>query len=302
MSEKVEDRLEELLLQYTYYYGMRRSVSDKRKCYGYIDRKYGQEMGYTVTYGKLSVGVTRIGYCVVGDLKQAEQILVAPFNTQGRTSLPGYRFYPLDEKRTQVISAAANIIDAIAGWVLAAVIFGLVYLFVHHLWVSALCAVAAFIVYILTRNNIFNFSASAPLALMHYIAIHCKKKNKFAFVFLDKSADTYLPVRLFLIRHKQELIHAKRIWFLNNLARGETLLLVTERKDSTTAAVKEQCDARCVSTDLPYCFQVTPKLTFLTAVDQDRKGRYCVKNLRCGKDKKMDVKRLHKLAQALLDL
>ncbi len=302
MSERIEDRLEELLLQYTYYYGMRRSVRDKQRCYGYIDQKYGQEMGYSVKYGKLPVGVTRIGYCVVGDLEQAEQILIAPFNTQSRTCLPGYRFYPLEEKRAQVISAASSILDAVAGWVLAALAFGLIHLLAHRIWVSALCAAAVFLVYAVTRNNIFNFSASAPLALMHYIAVHCKKKERFAFVFLDKSADNYLPLRLFLIQHKQELSHAKRIWFLSNLARGETLLLATEQKDPATSAVEEQCAARCVSADLPYCFQVTPKLAFLTAADQDRKGRYCVKEIRCGKDKKMDVKRLRKLAQVLLEL
>ena len=308
MSERTEDRLEELLLQYTYYYGMRRSRGDKEKCYTYMHRSY-EDMGYAVTYGKVSAGVTRMGYCQVGDLEKAETVFIAPFDTQKKTFFRPFRFYPLQETKSRTMAALALVWDIVLEILLAVAGFAGVFYISAQMWAGLLTAVAIVLIYNFISKNIFNFSSSAPLALMHYIAIHSKKRKKYAFVFLDRSSDSYLPLKLFLIQHKAELEasqvgKSRRILFLSNLAHSQELILAGDRFTPEDQTFAENCGATLVKAEgeaRPLCLDHSPRLKFLTAVDVDQKGQYYVKDIRCKRDKTMNVKRLKAIAQTILD-
>ena len=76
----IENRLEEQLLQYTYYYGIRNSKKDKQRCYSYIESKFAKEFGLDVKFDKLSVGISKIGLCIAGNLDKADKILIAPLD------------------------------------------------------------------------------------------------------------------------------------------------------------------------------------------------------------------------------
>lgn len=308
MSEQFETRLEELLLQYTYFYGMRRSRGDKEKCYAYIQQKY-EEMGYPVTYGKLSAGVTRMGYCQVGDLAKAETIFIAPFDTQQKTFFPFFRFFPLEEKRSQAWFTLALIWDGLLEILLVLAGFSAVYFLSKQLWAGLLTVVVIVLLYSFATKGIFNFSASAPLALMHYVAVHSQKRKKYAFVFLDRSSGDYLPLKFFLVQHKSELDAAqvaktRRVLHLSNLAHSEELILAGDDFTPGDLAFAKACGAVTVKTEgaaRPLCLDNSSHLKFLTAVDQDKAGRYYVKDIRCKRDKTMDVKRLKTIAQAFLN-
>lgn len=302
MSDKVENKLEELLLQYTYFYGMRRSNGDKKKCYAFLSEKYG-EAGYPVTFGKLSVGVTKIGYCVAGDLDTARRVLIAPVDTQSKTFLPGYRFYPFQEKDSSLWGGLAALVNFLLGLLIALAGYGIAWHFSQFRWVGCLCALALIVAYLLALKGIFNFSASAPLALMHFLAVNGERKKKMAFVFLDRSADSYLGLRLFLIRHKEQLRNVSQILFLSNLAHSEKLLLASDDLSPELKKLAENCGAEAVKLEgetIPRCFNASEKLAFLTAADQDAKGKYYVKDIRCKRDKTMNVKRLKQIAEGIL--
>lgn len=301
MSEKVEDRIEELLLQYTYFYGIRRSNNDKKNFYGYIDQQYGKELGYPVTFGKLPAGITRMGYCIAGDLKTARQVYIAPVNTKSKTYFPGYRYYPFDENSTTVSNALATAVDMLLGVLICLAVWVIGWKLSSLNWVGFLCGAVVYAIYAFTRKGIFNFSASAPLALMHYLAIHCKDRKKYAFVFLDRSVDDYLSLKLFLVKHKAELEKKERILFWNNLAGGAELVLAGESPDRTgLARALNAVDHTLPESSRPRCFGIVKNLQILSGAELDQKHRYFVQNLRSKKDRKMDVKRLKRIAQTIL--
>lgn len=307
MSERQEDQIEELLLQYTYNYGMRHGTGDKRRCYAYIKEKY-EEAGFPVAFGKLSAGITRMGYCVCGDLKNARRVFIAPFDTQRKTYLRAYRFYPFREKDAKRWTLLALALEIVLELILALAGFGLVLHLSKRLWAGLLCGAVLFVGFRLSLVNIFNFSASAPLALMHYIALHCARSRRYAFVFLDKCAENYLPLKLFLVKHKEELEtipvgRERQIYFLSNLAHSQELVLAGDRFSPENEALAQACGAKPVKLEgenRPLCLDHSSHLYFLTAADRDGKGRYYVKDLRCKRDRTMDVKRLKAIAQAIL--
>lgn len=294
--------MEELLLQYTYFYGMRRGNGDKKKCYAFLSEKY-EEAGYPVTFGKLSVGVTKIGYCVAGDLDTAKRVLIAPVDTQSKTYLPKYRFYPFREKDSGLWGGLASLANFLLGLLTVLAGYGIVWYLSGRWWAGCLCALVLLAGYLLSLKGIFNFSASAPLALMHFLAVNGERKKKMAFVFLDRSTDSYLGLRLFLIKHKEQLRNARQILFLSNLAHSEKLLLASDSLTPELKALADACGAETVKLEgetLPRCFDASDKLAFFTAADRDAKGRYYVGDVRCKRDKTMDVKRLKRIADGVL--
>ena len=302
MSEAVENRIEELLLQYTYFYGIRRSNNDKKNFYAYIDQQY-KTLGYPVTFGKLPAGITRMGYCIAGDLETAQQVFIAPVNTKRKTYFPGYRYYPFHEQSTTVNNALAAITDTLFGVLICLAVWIIGWKLSSLNWVGFVCGAVAYAVYVFSRKGIFNFNASAPLALMHYLAIHCKNRKKYAFVFLDRSVDDYLSLKLFLIKHKSTLEKKNRIIFWNNLAGGTQLVLAGDTPDRAPAGLAQELKANyhiLPEKNKPKCFGITDNLWIMCGADSDNKQRYYVKNLRSKKDRKMDVKRLKHIAQTIL--
>lgn len=301
-----ENKLEELLLQYTYFYGIRRSNKDKQKFYAYIEQKFHQELGLPITFDKLPVAVTKIGYCIVGDLSNAETVLIAPVDTLRKTFLRRYRFYPLDEKKSGKMKAAASTVDMLIEWTIALAVFALTaYFFKNRFIISLVCTFLVLLIFRFAMRNIFNFNNSAPLALMTYMEVNQKDKQRYAYVFLDQAADSYVSLRLFLIKYKEQCQKVKQIFFLNHLAHGEHLILAhgdTAKQASRLAAALHAQDIVVTNDgEGPLCFNASSKLMMLMAADRSEKGEFFVKDIRCGKDRTMDVKRLKAIAASLME-
>ncbi len=307
-DEKDEDRLEELLLQYTYYYGLRRSQNDKKRVYGYISDSY-KEMGYEVNFGRMLLGLVRVGYCVAGDLSTAKHVYIAPLNTLNKTYFKRYRYYPFNEKNTQHNTTAASIVDFLFGFTAVLIGFILVFHFTRIAWAGVVGGLALYAIYMFTLKGIMTFSPSAGLALMHYLALHDKKKDD-AYVFLDRCVDNYVPLRTFLIKYKDDLESPRRgakdgaqVYFLNNLAHSDNLVFASDREDEQLSGLIEECGAEHIvltGDNVPHCLEASDKLVFITAADIDKKGRYYVDKIRCKLDKTMNVKRLKKIAGGFL--
>ena len=294
-----EDSMQELLLQYTFYHGIRQTRSEKEDAYLFIDQSY-QEMGYPIEYGKLSAGITKYGYCVAGDLDAAKEVFIAPFDTRNKTYFRWYTTYPFDEKRNSVQNGVAAVVDTVLCVALAVGVYALLAWLLPWRWLAVLGGVVVLAVYMLLRRNPFNFSTGAPLALMHYIAGHRAKKKRYAFVFLDKSTDNYIPLKLFLVKYKRELRGANHVWYLSNLAHGQKLAMGAHAEDEGAAEAARALGAELVCEGLPRCFDEADNLVLLTSVENDGAGRPCAKDTRSKRDKKMDVPRLKALAEAFI--
>lgn len=103
------------------------------------------------------------------------------------------------------------------------------------------------------------------------------------------------------MKHKAELEKKDRILFWNNLAGGAELVLAGESPDRTGLARELQAtDCVLPESGRPRCFGIVKNLRILSGVDRDQKNRCFVQNLRSKKDRKMDVKRLKRIAQTIL--
>ena len=302
MTEKIENTLEELLFQYTYYYGMRRTNKDKQQAYGFIAKKFGDELGYSIKFDKFSVGVTKIGLCTAGNIEKADIVFVAPFDTPKKTCFYPYKFYPLNENSSKMSSVIRDIVNYAVLGILLALVFAVVWYFGWNRWIGigVMLLIAVFYSFIM-NHNIFNFNGTASLALMNYMALNNQKnKDRFAFVFLDEACTSYIPLRLFLIKYSDALKHCRKIVYLDNLASSEELLCV--RRSDCPDSLKFEDDLHLQNITLgnnegPHCFDPSAKLIMLSASDKDKKDRYFVKGLGSKKDKNMNVKRLKRIAE-----
>ncbi len=306
---KKDDTLEEILLQYTYYFGPRRTQNDKKKVYGYISDSF-KEMGYDVYFGRMLLGLVRVGYCVAGDVSTAKHVFIAPLDTKNYTHFRRYRYYPFREKDSSTNSRIASVVDFVIGFLVVLLGFTVVFVISHNTLAAVIGGIALYGIYMFALRGIMTFSPSAGLALMHYMASHDPKKDD-AYVFIDRCVDNYVPIRTFLIKYKNELETPRRdspsgaqIYFLNNLAHSEDLLFASDHDHKELTGLAKACGAERIKLegdDVPRCTDASTRLVFLTAADKDNKGRFYVDNIRRKTDRTMNVKRLKKIAEAFLN-
>ncbi|MDO4198405.1 MAG: hypothetical protein Q4D13_05405 [Erysipelotrichaceae bacterium] len=300
MSETAyANKLEEILLQYTYYYGIRQSNDDKKKIYGYIYEIYNNKVGLKVTYDKLSLGPSHRGLCVVGNIAKADNVFIVPLDTKSKAYLYHYKYYPFNDKKTNFNKLAASLCD----WGICLILMAIVYYLSYRLFakgiVSAILAIVVMFIFHFFARNIFNFNSSAPMALLNYIAVNSPNKRKNAYVFLDMSDDNYVTLKAFLVKYKQQLSHAKKVLYLNNLAGGEHPVLA-HGKETAMLNIAGAKEVLIEDNNMMPCFEVFPKLYILTGADINNKGDYVVLNKRSKNDNKMDVKRLKEIAETFL--
>lgn len=299
----IENRLEEQLLQYTYYYGIRNSNKDKQRCYSYIESKFAKEFGLDVKFDKLSVGISKIGLCIAGNLDKADKILIAPLDTPRKSYYKQYSYYPFNEKKSDRNHMLAALINGIIGVLLTAAVCWLVYLLFKQFWLSCICAFVSFLLYLYSLRNIFNFSSSAPLALFTYIAAHRRKDEQIAYVFLDHSAQNYLSLKLFLVKYKKQCERADAVIYFNNLAHGQHLVSGYKELDKDKSQFIEACEAEGLKIEdegVLHCFESSSKLMIMTAAERDQSNEYYVKDIRSRRDKTVDVKRLKRIGDLLI--
>ncbi len=303
------DTLEDILLQYTYYFGPRKSQKDKQKVYGYISDSY-KEMGYDVYFGRMLLGLVRVGYCVAGDVSTAKHVYIAPLDTKNYTHFRQYRYYPFREKDSNRNSMIASIVDFVLGFLTVLLGFSVVFIISHNTLASVIGGLVLYAIYMFALRGIMTFSPSAGLALMHYMALHDPKKDD-AYVFIDRCVDNYVPIRTFLIKYKTELTAPRhgspsgaQIFFMNNLAHSDNLVFASDRDHRELSGLSKACGADLIKldgADVPRCTDSSDRLVFVTGADMDGRGRWFVDNIRRKTDRKMNVTRLKKIAEAFLN-
>lgn len=56
----------------------------------YWKAKFAKEFGLDVKFDKLSVGISKIGLCIAGNLDKADKILIAPLDTPRKSYYKQY--------------------------------------------------------------------------------------------------------------------------------------------------------------------------------------------------------------------
>ena len=291
---------EELLVDVTYDYGKRVSNKEKEGIYRYLYKKFHEELGYKVDYGSVGTGVLKAGYCIAGNLENAEIVFTCPLDTSRATRLPKYRLYPFNEKKRKKQDRLALLWDDILAVLSGLLIFGIGILLKADQKIMIVLTTFYLLLYYFTLSNRFTFSRSASLALLIYTAT-LKPKKKCAFVFIDKCADSYAGLRLFLRQKEKELREVKQVIHFDSLGSGEKLVAAHKEKTKMMvdpALFDEEFIYKEKDERMPLCYEKTDSLVFVSLVDFD-KEEYVVRNVRSMKDRVIQVERLQRISEIL---
>ena len=295
---------------------LRKRYQDRQKAYfrSHISESYSQA-GFSVWYPERKHPGSGITNMIAGEIDKAEILFVAAYDTPSKTILPNYKYYPFHAKKNR----KADQLNVIAQVLTAIFLAFCSYLLMKQFLLSNGVAKGVFLgLMILSvigalfigkgEANGFNFNRnSASLAVMERIAEQCKGNRRIAFVFLDKSVSSFDGYKEFRNsyggRHKTMVI-------LDCIAAGDAMLLA-HRKGCRGQA--EQllglADKHGLSiTDREYSEEKADNniLAFdkhiLYLVSGSVEGKeFIVKNTRSKKDIQVDMKRLDRIAQTLIE-
>ena len=286
------NNLEDFLLYYSYYFPSRRSSRQKEAVLRFICEKY-KDLSYEVNLVSAGKGLNKTSCCVVGDLKKAEHVYMAPLDTCRITHLPGYCIYPLDEKRRTKTDGYADVLETFLAFIGMVIIYFIVSRFTKDRFVTAGMEAAFMLLYSVAQNNRFTFSRSSAMAFVSALAAE-KKDPKAAYVFIDNCADSYAGLNAFLLENKDLCCRAKRLIYFDFMANGETLIYASRRKKSIS-----NVDMKTIilNEDYPACFTPCPNLAMIFTADT-QENEYIVHKVRSKDDTHVDVDRLKTLLKS----
>lgn len=297
------EKLEDVLLRYVSNYGKRRSSRQKQNCCLYLQQLFQEELHYPVKFERMGNGAGRVAVCVAGDLKRAEHVLIVPLDTPRRTCLPGYRYYPLDDDKAKKTELTAYALDTLLGIICFGAGLTILWMLTRKLLPALVVGWICFLLYALTRSNFCNFTkSSASMALVTHMAMRQADTftgKQYAYVFVDRCSESRAGLDMFLKRYEEDLRYKKQILFLDCLADGEKIFAASSGRQLELPGLEEEVYRPAA--DHTLLLSEHPELTLLMTGEEENQV-WSVKNLRSGKDRKVNMKRLKKLEEALLRL
>ena len=257
-----------------------------------------------------------INNVIAGNLEKAETLVMAAYDTPSGAFLPGYRYFPFhtemnkrEERRNILVQIFIAAILAITACVSTMRFFK-----THNvgMLILTLMAVGAAILVIRVRKNPVNFNRnSASLAVMEKIAEELKDNENIAFIFLDQGVSSFEGFKLF--RENLEEISGcgkKRVILLDCVAYGD-ILVAAHGQDAAKDAGKLEMAGKNNGLEIRDKIYSREKiegniLSFLPngiymASGSIEKGEFVVKDTRSSKDVKVDIERLEKLANIIVE-
>jgi hypothetical protein len=297
------EKLEDVLLRYVSNYGRRHSNREKQNGYLYV-QAIMEELHYPVSFEQMGSGMARVGLCIIGDLKRADNVFIAPFDTPRKTRMPGYRYYPLDDEKTKKEEMKAYGVDTLLGVLSFVVVMTLVYVMSHNILLAVAAGWIGFLLYTWSRSNYCNFSkSSASLAVITHMAMmkagNPEEQGKNAYVMLDRCAESRAGLDMFLKHYEEDLRHMKHIVYLDCLANGEKVFTASAGRRLELGELQEELT--CARSDHAMLLQSHPEVEFLMT-GEEKDGIWTIENIRSSKDKKVNMKRLKRMEAALLQL
>ena len=289
------NNIEDFLLYYSYYFPSRRLNKEKEAVYRFIAEKF-EDLAYDVTFDSIKVGMNKVGCCILGDLKKAQKIYIAPLDTSKITHLPSFKVYPLNEEKRNRMNVAADALEVLLGFAGVVAVCLISSRFLTNRIAIALIAAAFMVIYNFLQSNRFTFSRSSAMALVSVLAAENKDPGN-AYVFLDRCADSYFGLKMFLVKHKELCRKAKKLYYFDFMANGEKLLYIAKKRRNMDTGDLEITDISVNDADIS-CFEVCENLVMILCADEE-KGEYVVNKIRTAEDKHVDVARLKKLLKVL---
>ncbi len=222
--------MKELLVRVASVLGKRNTRNRKERFLQFFFDKF-QTMGFPVEVVSDANGRSR--HLVVGNPKKADIIFITGYDTSKSVLLPGYRYYPLDEKK----NVRNDTIDMIIRIVLALVFIVVYMLVVRKLVIPKLVMttvhiLAILFVFLLLRGSASpsNFNRNTVSIVALYYLSEKIRPNNYAFIYADNTVASYFGYRYL---YEKLALKGKKVVFLDCLLTDGALHLITPKKDET---------------------------------------------------------------------
>jgi len=270
-----------------------------------------KELGFSFEYQQSQSRISPITNIIIGNLAQAQSIVLCPYDTPSRSMLP-FQYYPFNwsdnarQENREIFLQTFFYISVCA----------LTYFFAAHINVWALwqkiigvAAMSILLFYsyrlIIGIANPINFNRnSASLALLFSLAQRTRRTKKVAYILLDKNTGSNAGLKM--LAESQRIRHQQLI-FLDCLANGNDIVCAHEpgtnaEAQKLIAALPQlalidrqfEDDGRIKDTNL----QIFPNMLHL-CVGEVENRKFMVRNTRSKKDFRVDIPRLEILREGL---
>lgn len=287
--------------------GIRNTQKQKEIFYKTISKVFN-DMNYDVSLQSSNLKLLSLNNIVIGDLKKAKTVIATAYDTPTKAYLKGYKYYPFNtlknikqENKNLIIQLLISLVligvIAISLWNFNSYNMGLK---VVSILVAVICIIYVYKIVKGKPNEINLNRNSSSVAMLTAIASELKKNNDVAFVLLDRSVTSFEGLKFL----KGNMLDNKEIVILDCIAAGEKLVVAHRLKTK----LKEDFFNQIQFIDKKYTEEEAEnnvlnffsKCIYITSGSIEGK-QLVVKNTRSKKDFDIDISRLEKIKEGLID-
>lgn len=263
--------------------------------------------GYPVEVQSLKSKIVEINNLIVGDIKNSSIVIAAAYDTPSQSFYLNSKYYPFNAKKNVTSESISIAIQFALSLLCFIMVFLILYDFslksnvlkVISILLAVLLMVGAYFI-LKGRANPINFNRnSASIALMMEMSKSCIDKSV-AFVFLDKAINSYDGIKQLakIVKPNQQVI------LLDSIASGEKLICAhlekTQCSDILTNKQGLNFHEKIYEYNSNSLFQIIESSIIICCGNIENK-QLVVKNTRCKKDCIVEMERLEKIKNSLLD-
>lgn len=247
---------------------------------------------------------------ICGDLKHADVVFVAGYDTPSKVYIPGYQYYPFDEKKDHKMEMLSLVIQLLMSFIVLIALFFLIRGWSdYNIWLKIGCVIGSAVLlvaaYLFGKGaaNKYNFNknnAALSVAMTLLTQSVDKKYENVAFVFTDFSSASFMGYRQL---SQMREISNKNIVILDCIASEGELFAAYNNGGKECAMSLKQIDGDIQTldyTDAAGVFGLFRKLTYVTSGKKVDDRQVAVAHTRSRKDSKADFDRIEKVYQFLL--
>ena len=269
-----------------------------------------QKLGYPVNMQSKKTNFMEVNNIIIGDLFRAKKVLVAAYDTPSKILLPNYHYYPFNTKR----NLRQENINLVLRFLIACILLILVFFLLkglmgYQLWLKIVTVLFSFIMIFFAYRSLkgggnqINFNRnSTAIVLMHTIA-RSYEKDDLAIVMLDHGVSSYEGLKL--LKEEFDGKHQEVI-MLEALANGEQVIMVARGKVNIDRLQNNRAGITIFNKVYEEMKQENNFLSFFPNMmylgsGENKDKQFVVKNTRSCRDNEVNMERLEKINNLLLD-
>ncbi|MEG0034784.1 MAG: hypothetical protein RSE56_03160 [Bacilli bacterium] len=267
-----------------------------------------KENGYSVEIQTKKTKFQLTNNLIIGDLDNAEKVIVAAYDTPSKIYLPNYNYYPFYSKKNVEQDNLNFIVQIFFGFISIVISYFFLKDFNEYTIVlkllSLLCSSFILVnMYFVLKGkpNQLNYNRnSVSIAILMSVLEELKDSKNIAFVLLDQNVNSFNGLRLLA-----EKITNQTLIVLDSLATGSIVVCAHKNNIDCSSIIhnasnleifdKSYTPDKCKTNALSIC----NKIVYLASGEMLDK-QFVVKNTRSRKDYHVNIERVEKVKEVLI--